>query len=423
MNGRNYRTLGEIDPDLFRDLIAGSKRTQATPEGEAPAGNGIMLPRRTSNEELRRQTESFVEGQPVEDNQAQYILETVAANMGRNADDPERVADAIVSQPSYNTRTMGDPSIDLGEYENLPPLDELLGRDQTRAALGRPDPVNVEGSTRGAVPVSQQEGNTPEPTNYTIQSGDTLGRIASRNNTTVDAILAANPSISDPDKISVDQEIVIPAATETPTDTPTASPIEMSDATSTLLDYISTGEGTYTSYNSGTVNGRIQHYSHDYMHNNTSLSDMTIGQIREQMSITDPTDPNRIYAAGRYQVIPSTLNAAVEALGLSDDTVFDQETQDKIGLYLISEKRPRVGRYIEGDEGVTTERAMLDLAMEFASFPVPYAIRQGTYGSWPKRDIQAGESFYAPADSGPGTNRASHTVAETRSLLESIRGN
>jgi hypothetical protein len=150
---------------------------------------------------------------------------------------------------------------------------------------------------------------------------------------------------------------------------------------------------------------------------------MTIGQIREQMSITDPTDPNRIYAAGRYQVIPSTLNAAVEALGLSDDTVFDQETQDKIGLYLISEKRPRVGRYIEGDENVTTERAMLDLAMEFASFPVPYAIRKGTYGSWPQRDIQAGESFYAPANSGSGTNRASHTLAETRSLLESIRGN
>jgi hypothetical protein len=162
MNGRNYRTLGEINPDLFRDLIAGSKRTQATPESEAPAGNGIMLPRRPPNEELRRQTESFTEGQPVQDNQAQYILETVAANMGRSADDPERVANAIVSQPSYNTRTMGDPSIDLGEYENLPPLDELLGRDQTRSALGTPDPVNVEGSTRGAVPVSQQEGNAPE---------------------------------------------------------------------------------------------------------------------------------------------------------------------------------------------------------------------------------------------------------------------
>jgi hypothetical protein len=87
--------------------------------------------------------------------------------MGRNADDPERVANAIVSQPSYNTRTMGDPSIDLGEYDNLPPLDELLGRDQTRSALGRPDPVNAEGSTRGAIPVSQQqESGTWNNTNF-----------------------------------------------------------------------------------------------------------------------------------------------------------------------------------------------------------------------------------------------------------------
>ena len=194
-----------------------------------------------------------------------------------------------------------------------------------------------------------------------------------------------------------------------------------SGGVSTLLDFISSGEGTYDSYNSGTVNGKIQHWSHNYNQEGQSLSSMTIGQIREKMNIGDPRNPDRIFAAGRYQVIPSTLNAAAEALGLSDNTVFNQETQDQIGLFLVSEKRPRVGAYLAGDN-VSVETAMLDLAKEFASFPVPMDIKAGTYGSWPKRDIQAGESFYATARSGAGTNRAGHSVEETRSLLESIRG-
>jgi LysM repeat protein len=39
------------------------------------------------------------------------------------------------------------------------------------------------------------------PTNYTIKSGDTLSQIAEDNNTTVTAILKANPSITNAEKI------------------------------------------------------------------------------------------------------------------------------------------------------------------------------------------------------------------------------
>lgn len=209
------------------------------------------------------------------------------------------------------------------------------------------------------------------------------------------------------------RESLRPAATQ--------EPAIQSEGISTLLDFIGTGEGTYDSYNSGTVNNVIQHSSSEYSINDTPLSSMTIGQIKEQMQISDPTNPERIFAAGKYQAAGDTFDAAVESLGLSDDTVFNQETQDRIGLYLLSEKRPRVGRYIEGGD-ISTETAMLDLAMEFASFPVPYAISQGTFGQYPLRDIQAGESFYSTAEGGRGTNRASHTVEETRTLLESIRG-
>ncbi len=51
---------------------------------------------------------------------------------------------------------------------------------------------------------------------YTIQAGDTLFSIANRFNTTVNAIMAANPQISDPDLIIPGQTIVIPSVGQCP---------------------------------------------------------------------------------------------------------------------------------------------------------------------------------------------------------------
>ena len=62
---------------------------------------------------------------------------------------------------------------------------------------------------------------------------------------------------------------------------------------------------------------------------------------------------------------------AIDDLALSDDTVFNEDTQDKIGKYLITKKRKKVGEYLEGNNSVSQDEAMLQLAKEFASFPVP----------------------------------------------------
>ena len=45
--------------------------------------------------------------------------------------------------------------------------------------------------------------------------------------------------------------------------------------------------------------------------------------------------------------------------------------QDKIGKYLITNERKKVGEYLEGTNSVSQDEAMLQLAQEFASFPVP----------------------------------------------------
>ena len=51
-------------------------------------------------------------------------------------------------------------------------------------------------------------------TRYTVQRGEWLNLIAQRYSTTVNAILAVNPEISDPSLIAPGQEILIPAAND-----------------------------------------------------------------------------------------------------------------------------------------------------------------------------------------------------------------
>lgn len=51
---------------------------------------------------------------------------------------------------------------------------------------------------------------TPEVVIYTVQQGDTLLSIAQQYGTTVEAIVAANPDIENPDVLQIDQEIVVP---------------------------------------------------------------------------------------------------------------------------------------------------------------------------------------------------------------------
>ncbi|HUR16639.1 MAG TPA: LysM peptidoglycan-binding domain-containing protein [Candidatus Limnocylindrales bacterium] len=73
-------------------------------------------------------------------------------------------------------------------------------------AAGEPTPADVQ--------------PTPEPTPeatpifYTIKRNDTLARVARRNGTTVDDILAANPQIPGANAIQVGQVIVLPPPTE-----------------------------------------------------------------------------------------------------------------------------------------------------------------------------------------------------------------
>tara|TARA_R110000744_G_scaffold335082_1_gene440438 strand:- start:14 stop:727 length:714 start_codon:yes stop_codon:yes gene_type:complete len=192
-----------------------------------------------------------------------------------------------------------------------------------------------------------------------------------------------------------------------------------------LLDFIGDGEGDYDSSNSGTNSkGEIVHYSHSTVRDGKKLSNMTIAEVRPFQAITDPEDANRLFTVGKYQMVPDTFDIAVEGLGFSEDTVLTSEVQDQMGIYLVSKKpgRSRLSGFLTGNTDISSDAAMLDLAMEFASVPVPFAIKKGKYGSWPKRDIAAGESFYADPKAKLGGNNAAHTVAQTQTILNGVRG-
>ena len=170
-----------------------------------------------------------------------------------------------------------------------------------------------------------------------------------------------------------------------------------------MFKFISKGEGGYNASNRGTIKGKgIQGSTNNTTRDGKKLTEMTIAEIKAKQSITDPNNKDRLFAVGRFQTIPNTLDMAINGLNLSDDTVFNEATQDKIGRYLITQKRKGVGKYLSGDTSISKDAAMQLLAKEFASFPVPkdQTIKRGGKTV----ELKKGDSYY-----GSG-NKAQHTL-------------
>tara|TARA_B100000287_G_scaffold330746_1_gene315475 strand:- start:1349 stop:4429 length:3081 start_codon:yes stop_codon:yes gene_type:complete len=163
-------------------------------------------------------------------------------------------------------------------------------------------------------------------------------------------------------------------------------------ASSNLLKEVSIGEGGYDSTNNGTAGIPSIH---------KTPSKMTLGQIQSAM------DNGTLFAVGRFQTTSNGgwpgFKSWLNGQGYGDDTEFAPEIQDLYWNYTLEVKRPIVGQYVNGNPNISTEQANLELAAEFASIGVPYAMKAGSYGGgWPRRDIQAGESLYV----GVGGNAA-----------------
>jgi hypothetical protein len=128
---------------------------------------------------------------------------------------------------------------------------------------------------------------------------------------------------------------------------------------------ISSGEGGYGSYNRG-VAGDTRGAKIDF-------SQMSVSDLMQRQSLP-AGDPNRIFAFGKYQVIPSTMKAAVQAMGIDPSTKITPQLQEEIYRnYLISQKRPEVKDYItsQNEDASKLHNAQQGLAKEFASVADP----------------------------------------------------
>ncbi|SOD56813.1 peptidoglycan-binding domain-containing protein [Pseudoxanthomonas wuyuanensis] len=170
-----------------------------------------------------------------------------------------------------------------------------------------------------------------------------------------------------------------------------------------LLELMRRGESGaagYNAYNRGTyvgADGRERIRGSD---GPIDFSQLTLGQVQELQHLPR-RDPDRLFAVGKYQIIPSTMDSGVRALGLDPNERFTPELQDRIfSEYLIVQKRPAVHDYITGKPGATLHAAQRAMAMEWASFGDP---------------DKDGRSYYG------GANRASITPEQSAEALNQMR--
>lgn len=151
--------------------------------------------------------------------------------------------------------------------------------------------------------------------------------------------------------------------------------------------------------------------------------------IAEVMQWQAPLGPNNrpnprkpSTAAGRYQMLYDTINETTQNLKIDrTQTRFTPEVQDALIINRLESFRKYKdwkALKLGVDEKENSEKFMIQLAMEFASVPVPYALSKNALGkAGPARDITKGQSFYA----GDGLNKAHHNPDSFLAALIDIR--
>lgn len=150
---------------------------------------------------------------------------------------------------------------------------------------------------------------------------------------------------------------------------------------------IAKGEGDYNSVNRGAKGG--------YKAGTENLEGMTVAEVMRAQQ------EGQFNAAGRYQIIKTTLADAVKKLGLTGSEKFDRGLQDRIfSEYLVGSKRSAIKDYLTGASD-NIVAAMQAAAKEWASVADP----------------ATGKSFY----DGVGNNRASISVEQLEQALRNTR--
>lgn len=142
-----------------------------------------------------------------------------------------------------------------------------------------------------------------------------------------------------------------------------------------------------------------------------SLVSMTLGEIQTQMASTKPAE--RLFATGRYQVIPNTLAPAISALKLDTATKYDEKTQDYIfNNFLCRIARPPIAQYLDNSDqnnAALLQAAAFSTAQCWASIGVPAGMKTAKGAT-----SDGSMSYYG----GIGGNKAHSTATQA---IESLK--
>jgi hypothetical protein len=138
----------------------------------------------------------------------------------------------------------------------------------------------------------------------------------------------------------------------------------------TLISKLSDATDGYDTYTLGVLNGKdIPSVK------KMEISKMSIKEIMALQSLP-PKDPSRIFAVGKYEIIPVTLKSACQALNIDINEPFSQITQDIICQeYLVGKKRPALIAYYRNPNKLDNDlmmKAGQSLAAEFAFIEDPF---------------------------------------------------
>lgn len=139
------------------------------------------------------------------------------------------------------------------------------------------------------------------------------------------------------------------------------------------------------------------------------LTELTIHQVAEQVmrekkiprysgtaargSITYHT----LWASGKYQIIPRTLRSSIDRIsGCNTNELYNKESQEAFGTYLLLGKKPDLGKYLFGDKKITTAKAQIAVAQEWAAMRIPENFNRPKMKrpNLPARLLLAGQGYY-----------------------------
>lgn len=135
-----------------------------------------------------------------------------------------------------------------------------------------------------------------------------------------------------------------------------------------LIATVESGSAGYNAFNRGTSGGSITGSG------SMNLVSMPMTEIMAKQSLP-PGSPDRLFAVGKYQCIPTTLREACNSLNLDPSCTFNETIQDRICQeYLVGKKRPALVAYYNNPDK-SNEALLLkagkSLAAEFASIEDP----------------------------------------------------